>query len=181
MCALPLLGQPGAPVRIAVYEWSDPGQARLIVGGSDIESVADIFRRQNRLRRTQRAAMAPSTGLGAAIAFGFSLLDQQPNCWTRTLNISGDGKGNTGRRPQDVPDPPSGTTVNGLVVGVDDARSGNVRNLQIGELASYYLAYVVRGPDAFVESAFGFEDYAEAMRRKLLRELKTFAIGHVDQ
>lgn len=172
-----LLGQPGAPVRIAVYEWSQPGQNRLIVDWADIADAAALARLQSNLRSTQRAQMGPSTGLGAALRTGFDLLDQQTHCWTRTLDISGDGKGNTGQRPQDVSGVPAGVTVNALVIGVDDNLSGNVRNLQIGELTSYFMAYVIRGPDAFVETALGFDDYADAMRRKLLRELKTFAIG----
>lgn len=113
------------------------------------------------------------------MAFGFDLLDQQPTCWTRTLDISGDGKGNTGRRPQSVQSPDDGITVNGLVIGADDSALGDTRDLQIGELAAYYRAYVIRGPAAFVETALGFDDYADAMRRKLLRELTTFAIGQV--
>lgn len=172
-----LLGQPGAAVRIAVYEWSDPGQHRLVLNWTEITDVGVIRSVQARLRDTQRADMGPRTGLGEALRVGFDLLARQPDCWTRTLDISGDGKGNTGQRPQDVTDSPSGVTVNGLVIGDDDHNSGNVRDLQIAELSSYYTAYVIRGPDAFVETAIGFEDYAAAMRRKLLRELKTFAIG----
>ena len=174
-----LLGQRGAPIRITVYEWSDPGDEHLIVGWTDIASQSDLFAIQSTLRTTQRAAMGPSTGLGAALLAGFALLDQQPDCWTRTLDISGDGKANTGLRPQDVSDSPVGVTVNGLVIGVDDNITGNNRNLQIAELTSYYIAYVIRGPDAFVETALGFDAYAEAMRRKLLRELTTFAIGQL--
>lgn len=174
-----LLAQPGAPVRIAIYEWSDPGDERLVVGWTDIATQSDLFAIQSTLRTTQRAAMGPRTGLGAALQAGFALLDQQPDCWTRTLDISGDGKANTGLRPQDVIDGPAGVTVNGLVIGVDDNITGNSRNLQIAELTSYYIAYVIRGPDAFVETALGFDTYADAMRRKLLRELTTFAIGQL--
>ena len=176
-----LFGQPGAPVRIAVYEWSQPGRNRLIVGWTDLGDANALFAVQSILRQTQRAPLGPSTGLGAALQTGFDLLDQQPQCWTRTLDISGDGKGNTGQRPQDITNAPVGVTVNGLVIGVDDHTSGNVRDLQIGELASYYTAYVIRGPDAFVETALGFDEYAAAMRRKLLRELKTLAIGQIAQ
>lgn len=175
-----LLSQPEVPVRVAVYEWSDPGQERLILAWTSITSELALIEIQNKLRATERAAMGPSTGLGAALQVGFDLLEQQPDCWTRTLDISGDGKGNTGRRPQDIATAPDGVTVNGLVIGVDNIALGQIRDLQIGELAAYYNAYVIRGPGAFVETALGFEDYAEAMRRKLLRELTTFAIGQLD-
>jgi hypothetical protein len=44
-----LLGQRGAPIRIAVYEWSDPGDERLIVGWTDIASQSDLFAIQSAL------------------------------------------------------------------------------------------------------------------------------------
>jgi len=46
-------------------------------------------------------------------------------------------------------------------------------------LSAYYTANVIRGPDAFVEVALGYEDYAAAMERKLLRELASIAIGQL--
>lgn len=174
-----LLSLPSAPVRLAVYEWSAPNDDRLIIGWTDIYTQADISDIQTRLHRTQRADMAPSTGLGAALRIGFDLLDQQADCWTRTLDISGDGKANTGQRPQDIRNPPQNVTVNGLVVGEQNTATGASTTLQLGELTAYYTAYVIRGPDAFVETALGFDNYADAMRRKLLRELRTFAIGHL--
>jgi len=172
-----LLAQAGAPVRLAVYEWSAPADTRLILDWTDITDQAALQHVQSVLHAPQRADMGPSTGLGAALRFGVSLLEQQPDCWTRTLDISGDGKGNTGQRPQDVLAIPADITVNGLVIGVDDSTGAQERNLQIGELSAYYTAYVIRGPDAFVETALGFNDYANAMARKLLRELTVFAIG----
>ena len=174
-----LLAQPGMPVRIAVYEWSDPGDERLVLDWRPVRNLTDINEIQAILRTTSRANMGPSTGLGSALERGFALLDQQPDCWTRSLHISDDGKGKTGRRPQDVSATPNGVTVNGLVIGIDDNGSGSSRNLQIGELASYYSAYVIRGPNAFVETALGFDAYQDAMTRKLLRELQTIAIGQL--
>lgn len=177
--AAALLSQPGAPVRIAVYEWSAPNDDRLVIGWTELNAQSDITALQTALRTTQRANMGPSTGLGAALRVGFALLEQQSECWTRTLDISGDGKANTGQRPQDIGDPPQNITVNGLAIGENHAATGASPAMQIGELTAYYTAYVIRGPDAFVETALGFDSFADAMRRKLLRELKTFAIGQL--
>lgn len=41
----------------------------------------------------------------------------------------------------------------------------------------YYLAEVIYGPNAFVEVAYGFTDFEDAMRRKLVRELSSQIIG----
>ena len=174
--AAALLDPVGGAVRLLVYEWSDPTQQRLIVPWTPITDRASLAQVQAALRATRRAELGPSTGLGDAMRVGFSYLDQQTECGTRTLDISGDGKGNTGRRPQDITELPEDVNVNGLVI---DADAASARDMPIGELAAYYRAYVIRGSGAFVETAQGFEDYADAMRRKLLRELKTFAIGQL--
>jgi len=49
--------------------------------------------------------------------------------------------------------------------------------LEIGELSSYYNAFVISGPGAFVETALGFADFERAMTRKLLRELEAPVFG----
>ena len=175
-----LLDPTGGTVQIAVYEWSAPARQRVILPWTEVVDLAVLTQLRGQLAGTQRVDLGPSTGLGNAMQFGFSLLEARSECWTRTLDISGDGKGNTGRRPQDITDVPDGVTVNGLVIGVDDSNSAATRDLQVGELTAYYNAYVIRGSGAFVETALGFEDYADAMRRKLLRELKTFAIGQLE-
>lgn len=172
-----LLRAPNTPVRIAVYEWSSPDDDRLVIDWTDITDQTVIHDVQDTLRSTSRALMRPSTGLGEALRVGIALLEQNPDCWVRILDISGDGKANTGEPPQEVRNVPADITVNGLVIGVDDFASANEAELQIGELSAYYTAHVIRGPDAFVETAIGFEDYANAMTRKLLRELTTITVG----
>ncbi|WP_281983998.1 DUF1194 domain-containing protein [Thalassorhabdomicrobium marinisediminis] len=178
--AAALLDPAGGTVDLAVFEWSDPTDQRLVIDWVTIRDAETLAEVQRRLHRTDRAEMGPSTGLGEALRYGLALLDQRPACWTRTLDLSGDGRGNTGRRPQDIPDAGAPVTVNGLVIGpgIGDAPDGGM-DPQTHELAAYYTAYVIRGPAAFVEVAQGFDDYATAMRRKLLRELQAMAIGQL--
>ncbi|WP_377512524.1 DUF1194 domain-containing protein [Octadecabacter sp. R77987] len=170
-----LLAPSNAPVRIAIFEWSGPHDQYLILPWREITDEAALIDVIATLASTTRRPAQPTTALGPAILTGLGLLEQQPTCWKRTLDMSGDGKANTGTRPQDIPDGaiPSDVTINGLVIGHDDPG----HDLQISELSAYYQNYVVRGPQAFVETALGFEDYAAAMTRKLLRELASFAIG----
>ena len=70
--------------------------------------------------------------------------------------------------------------MNGLVIGSGNRRGDDERIADIKELSSYYNSYVIRGTGAFVEAALGFEEYAAAMERKLLRELASIAIGKLD-
>ena len=109
---------------------------------------------------------------------GGAMLAEQGGCWRHTLDISGDGEANTGPRPHTVSmaQAPAGTVVNGLVIAGDDA-AGDDRLANVRQLTTYFEGSVIRGPEAFVEVALGFADYADAMERKLLRELKVIAVS----
>ncbi len=174
-----LFAQPAAPIRIIVYEWSGPEDQTIILPWTALTDDSALATVTTGLRGHQRSEAAPTTAIGSAMLAGFALLDEQTECWKRTLDLSGDGPANTGPRPKDIEDRlrPAGVTVNGLVIGSGDQRGDDARIAEIKELSAYYRSYVMRGPGAFVESALGFDDYAAAMERKLLRELQSLAIG----
>lgn len=111
--------------------------------------------------------------------FGVSQLAQMPDCWKHTLDLSGDGLHNMGPSPHMVKAELEGSAViiNGLVIGADSQNSTDTRMAQIGELVAYFQARVIHGPDAFVETALGFEDFQAAMTRKLLRELAVVVLS----
>ncbi len=172
-----VLFAPGAaPIRIAVFEWSGPVDQTLILPWVTLSDETALNGAVARLRAVPRAAQNPTTAIGPALVFGFDLLSQQPDCWKRTLDVSGDGLANTGPHPRRIALPAAlgDVIVNGLVVGVPSQDGGNWGS-NLRELSSYFSTYVVRGPGAFVEVALGYEDYAAAMERKLLRELETLA------
>lgn len=174
-----LFAMPDAPVAIAVYEWSSSRFQHLVQDWTLIATETDLDRLRARLSAWQRIPSPEATGLGAALQYGKGLLDRGPPCWSATLDVSGDGKNN------DWPDPRrarasgsiDGIRINGLVIA-PSSEGGQARHDEVAaDLSAYFRARVIQGPDAFVEVAFGFEAYAEAMRRKLLRELKTQPIG----
>ena len=175
-----LLQLPSAPVQLLVYEWSAPGADALIIPWTPITSAVALDQVTETLRQTERRVTAPGTGIGAAMQRGVDYLNQTA-CWTRTLDISGDGKSNLGPLPNDVRRTlPKGITINALVIGADSPAIGDVRQVEIAELSSYFRSRVIHGPDAFVQVALGFEDYAAAMSQKLERELETLVIGAIN-
>lgn len=179
-----LLSSLQAPVRLMVYEWSGPQNQTKIVDWVDIASATELATTIGVLQRHRRFRQGgPSTALGTAIAYGAGQLGGQSDCWKRTLDISGDGKNNTGPRPKQVSRSAvvDGIIVNGLVIGDDAERLGDARMLQLGELSAYYTAHVISGPGSFVETALGFDDFENAMKRKLLRELGTLNLSALDQ
>ena len=178
-----LFRQPEAPIHILVYEWSGPNDQKGVVPWTAIDTVVTLGTVARRLQNHQRSEAAPTTAIGSAMLAGFDYLRERSYCWKRTLDLSGDGQTNTGPKPEDISDnrTPSGVVVNGLVIGSGNMRGDDERFADIKELSSYYRTRVIRGSDAFVEVALGFEDYAAAMERKLLREMAAIAIGNATQ
>ncbi|MCB1331258.1 MAG: DUF1194 domain-containing protein [Maritimibacter sp.] len=170
-----LLAAAGAPVSLAVYEWSGPTSQALIVDWTAITDATALLSVTERLRSNTRTPADPSTALGTALIVGGQLLARQQACWKRTLDISGDGESNTGRRPQDLDDAPelAGITVNALVIAPDMiAPPAGAQGL-----LGYFETYVIRGPGAFAEHAEDFAAYEAAMVRKLLKELQGMVVG----
>lgn len=176
-----LLSTPSTPVEIAVYQWSGPSDQSVLVHWTAIRSAADIEAVAAALRAASRPAGSVGTALGTAMRTGLNLLLQRAECWKLTLDISGDGKRNMGPQPKAVRDElqTAGITVNALVIGADAPRSGDIRQVEIAELSSYFRANVITGPDAFVQTALGFAAYEDAMTRKLKRELQGLVIGRL--
>ena len=178
-----LMRLPDASVRILVFEWSGLNYQSVLVPWTDITGPSPLKAVSEILRSTTRRQAPPTTALGRAIAVGVGFLNQQPDCWKRTLDISGDGKNNTGPEPHHVnsPDKIGDIVINALIIGVDDASRMSHAELSIAELTAYFAHRVLAGPDAFSEVAISFEDYERAMRRKLIRELEFLSISQLDQ
>ncbi|WP_170560829.1 DUF1194 domain-containing protein [Ruegeria atlantica] len=174
-----ILSDVGAPIRLAIFEWSETRHQRMLVNWTEIRRNQDLEEISGLLKKAERSNAPQGTAVGSAMQFGADLLSQQPNCWKRTLDLSGDGKHNLGPHPRRVKAELLGTgiTINGLVIGADDPSHGDKRYVQVGELSAYYNTWVILGPGAFVEVALGFEAYEDAMTRKLVRELEGLTLS----
>lgn len=177
-----LLTMPSAPVRLLVYEWSGQDDQRTLVNWTEITDAGALADVSATLRAVNRRPASTGTALGEAIQVGARHLRAQPGCWKHTLDISGDGKNNIGPHPREVIPALAGQNivVNGLVIGADAPSFGDTRQVEISELSSYFNLYVRSGPDSFVETALGFEDFEEVMTRKLLRELEGLVLSRLD-
>ena len=174
-----LFSLPNAVVEVMVYEWSGALDQFVLIPWTQIRAPIDITEIQKVLRTTERRSTSPGTALGLAMQKGFEQLDARPECWKRTLDVSGDGKSNNGPDPKFERDPfvAAGMTVNALVIGADAPGFGDLRQEEIAELSSYFRVNVIAGADAFVQTALGYEEYADAMARKLTRELQTVILS----
>jgi hypothetical protein len=103
------------------------------------------------------------TGLGSALKYAVRSIDGNGfEGVRRVVDVSGDGQNNMGIEPARVRDTAAarGITVNGLAILDEEPW-----------LDRYYASNVIGGPGAFLEIASDFDSFAEAMRRKLLREV----------
>ena len=174
-----ILALPDAQVDLAIFEWSAARYARDILGWTALTSEGGIDAIVAHLRGWRRTSAPEATGLGAAMERSGRMLQDRLDCWKRVADISGDGKNNDWPLPLDVKAEGTlnGVTVNALVVGVGNPRIGDERQAEITELSSYFRAEVLNGPGAFLEVALGYQDYARAMTRKLLREVSAPRLG----
>lgn len=159
--------------RIAVtyVEWAGAGHWRQVAGWHSIdgpESAETFIARLG--ERPPVAAMR--TSISGGIEFSLSQFDGNGFEGTRcVIDISGDGPNNDGFLVTDLRDKAvaAGVTINGLPIM--DAGGGLYSWYNIPDLDLYYENCVIGGPGAFIVTADGFANFAEAVRRKLILEI----------
>lgn len=124
--------------------------------------VAQIPRRKSFLGKS-------GTGIGSAIGFGLAELRRNGiNGTRRVIDVSGDGHETPLMFGEAMALPEARrrarraeVVMNGLAILSDDPHLG-----------TYYRARLATGPGSFVIEADGYEDFARAIRLKLLREIR---------
>ncbi|WP_439509164.1 DUF1194 domain-containing protein [Yoonia sp.] len=155
-------------VAVTYVEWAGTQEVvidwRVLQTRADLDAFAEILtsRFEPSLRRTS---------ISEALIFGSRLIET--NIYKglrRVIDISGDGPNNQGRTVTVARDAvlAKGITINGLPLltreGIDS--SWHLENLDI-----YYQSCVIGGPGAFVIPVFDWDDFAEAVQRKLVLEM----------
>ena len=117
----------------------------------------------------ERAIPTGATSIAGALSFGTALLRAAPfDTGRRVIDLSGDGRNNQGRRVEDVRRivVAQGVTINALAI------------LNEHPTLNYYFEdRVIGGTGAFVEIANDYRDYVGAIRRKLIREIRSLTVS----
>ncbi|PUB12110.1 DUF1194 domain-containing protein [Yoonia sediminilitoris] len=163
------------PVALSIFEWSGRYNQAGLVDWTMITSPTDLGNIAGTVAKSQRSHNEFPTAMGYALGYASGLLQQAPACLFKTIDLSGDGENNEGFSPKAAYGafPLDDVTVNGLVINAAEFESET-------ELVPYFRDQVIKGPNAFIEIANGFEDFAQAMERKLIRELSAIVIGQAD-
>lgn len=150
-------------IAVSLVQWSGDGEQVLAVDWAEIRGTATADAMARRIDATPRLVVGGATAIGSAIAYSTDLLrDNTFQGARRTIDISGDGINNQGEfaataRARAMA---AGITVNGLAIL-------NERP----DLGTYYLAGVVGGPRSFLLTADDYDDFARAIRLKLITEI----------
>lgn len=155
---------PHGAAALALLFWSGARDQALALDWTRLDGEAACEAFAAALDGTPRLLTGGVTALGQGMAAGLALLARVPAPATRlVLDVSGDGPSNQGRAPGPVRDlgVAAGVTINGLAILNEEAG-----------LLAYYGAEVIGGPGSFVMACADYVDFADAIRRKLWRELR---------
>ncbi len=156
---------PQGAIGVAMYQWTGPRLQIPTVAWTFIDDAASIRDFATKVATSQRHLYGGGTSLSGAIDYGVQVLAQTPFAGgRRVIDISGDGANNRGRPAEMARD--------------DAVRQGiNVNGLPILELEpdleEHYRNNVIGGPGAFAIPAGTFEDFGNAIRRKLIQEISS--------
>jgi len=149
-------------IETLVLEWSDPDKIMVTVPWQRVADGRSASAFAAALRATVRSSNG-LTAIGPALLAAAAAFDRLPEpAEQRVIDISGDGMANFGLPPAAARDRvlADGISINGLVILTEEPW-----------LEGYYSSNVIGGSGAFVLAAQNFRSFADAMTRKLAREL----------
>ena len=157
--------QAGAAHAIAVtmVQWTGPTLQEHVVDWTLVKDAASADALAATIEALPRQLFGGGTSISGAIDYAMTLFPQSPyRAPRRVIDVSGDGANNRGRPAEQARDAAvaSGIAINGLPILALEP-----------DLEDYYRANVVGGPGAFVMPAAHYEDFAEAILKKLITEI----------
>lgn len=163
-------GRHGA-IAVTYIEWAGEPYQIPIIGWTRISNAEEAGAFADKLE-TAPIAVHLWTSISTIITVATGLIQQNEFRGTRrVIDVSGDGANNDGQFVTVARDYAiaQGMTINGLPI-IND-RPSRFGTRQIADLDYYYTDCVIGGPGAFIIVANGFEDYARAVRQKLILEI----------
>jgi hypothetical protein len=157
-------------VAIAYVEWAGDGAQRVIVPWRLLRGREDALGFAEALDGNFPLGMR-RTSISGAIAAGRALIEGNGyQGLRRVIDISGDGPNNHGAAVTGARDAAlaAGIVINGLPLMTQD---GHYAQYNLDDLDAYYLACVVGGPGSFALPVYHWQDFAQAVKRKLVLEL----------
>ena len=154
---------PNRRIAVTLVQWSNLHDQSQVIDWTVLDSLEATERFAAGIVAAPRAVPAGSTSISGAIEYAMTLFrDPRAAANRRVIDISGDGLNNMGRPPKAARDKAvaAGIVVNGLAILTE-----------VPALDIYYEDNVIGGPGSFAIAVPDFDAFAEAILKKLLREI----------
>jgi len=156
-------------IAVMMIQWTGPQLQEIMLPWTIISDERSADRVAAVIEATPRRLMGGGTSISGAIDFSVRMLDSSPfRANKRVIDISGDGSNNLGRPAEQARDEAvrKGIRINGLpILAVEP------------DLEQYFRQNVIGGPAAFVIPARNYDQFADAILRKLVTEISQSAPG----
>ena len=159
--ALAQVGEPG--IVVALLQWSRPDSQNFAVPWTRVRDAASLEALAAAIDTARRGWIAGGTAIARALDVASeALAANRFEGRRRVIDLSGDGRANMGGPPAVARDRATaqGVTINALAIVNEEWR-----------LDRYYRDEVIGGTGAFVMVADDYDDFARAIRAKLVREI----------
>jgi len=156
-------------IAVIVVEWAGHAQQAIDIPWTIVDGADGAHALAARIAAIERQIPTGATSIAGALTFANSLLLTAPFEASRlVVDLSGDGRNNQG---------PPVELVRSTVVGAGVTINGLAIVNEHPTLNYYFEDRVIGGTAAFVEVANDYADYPRAIRRKLIREIRTLNVS----
>jgi hypothetical protein len=150
-------------IAVLMFQWTGPPLQEVMVPWTMVSDEASAYRLAAIIEATPRRLMGGGTSISGAIDYAVKMLAASPyRGERRVIDISGDGSNNLGRPAEQARDEAvrSGIRINGLPI------------LEVEpDLDEYFRKNVIGGTAAFSIPVKNYDQFAEAILRKLITEI----------
>ena len=153
---------PNGRIAVLAFQWSDENNQTVILPWTVISNGAEADLFGATLAATPRKLAEGGTSISIALEFAASLFASSPPAERLVIDVSSDGRNNIG--------PPVAFVRNRIVRQGITINALTILN-EWPTLDKYFEENVVGGQAHFVIPADNYDDYADAIYRKLLREI----------
>jgi len=150
-------------IAVTMVQWTGPDLQIQVLPWTLINDATTAQAFAAAIAATPRQLFSGGTSISGIIDYAVPLmLEAQFTGARRVIDISGDGPNNRGRPAATARDAAvrAGITINGLPILALEPR-----------LDRYFSDHVIGGPGAFVIAAESYETFADAILKKLIREM----------
>jgi hypothetical protein len=152
-------------IAVTMVQWTGPTLHEVMVPWTVVRDERSAQALGAAVTAAPRRLHGGGTSVSGAIDFSVMLLNASPyRAARRVIDISGDGSNNLGRPPEQARDEAvaMGVRINGLPILMVEP-----------DLDQYFRESVIGGPGAFVIVARNYDQFADAILRKLVTEISS--------